>query len=79
MNALTWAGGVAGAVLAIGTLARYLIRRTVRAAVWAAAAARLPTVVEQLAGTVRTLTDSVDRLTSSVDDLQRSDDHAVSR
>lgn len=70
MNALTWAGTLAGALIAIGTLTRYLIRRTVRAAVWAAAAVRLPVTVDRLADTVTTLTGAVDRLTETVDRLQ---------
>lgn len=85
MNALTLAGTLAGALIAIGTVARYLIRRTVRAAVWAAAAVRLPTTVDRLADTVTTLTGTVDRLTAAVDRLQEPSiiteefSHVVSR
>ncbi len=69
MTALTWAGTLAGALIAIGTLARYLIRRVLRAAVWAAAAVRLPDTVTTLADTVTTLTGTVERLTDAVDRL----------
>lgn len=77
MNALTWAGGVAGAVLAIGTLLRYVLRRTLRAAAWIAAVIALPDNVRHLAETITTLSTTVDRLTESVDTLQRSTDHGI--
>jgi len=73
MNTLTWAGGVAGALLAIGTLTRYLLRRAWRAGRWAVAAVRLPDTVDHLAVTVGTLTGAVDRLVTSVDCLQSHD------
>jgi outer membrane murein-binding lipoprotein Lpp len=68
-GALVWAGSIAGALIAIGTLARYLLRRLVRAAVWTAAAIRLPETVDRLSDTVNDLTTSVDRLTAAVDQL----------
>jgi hypothetical protein len=74
MGPVMWAGGIAGALLAIGTLTRYLVRRTVRAAVWIAAAVRLPDTVDRLAVTVTALTDSVDRLTAAVDRQHTSAD-----
>lgn len=70
MTAVTWLGSIAGALLAIGTLTRYLVRRTMRAAVWTAAAVRLPSTVDRLAVAVDTLNGTVGRLADSVDRMQ---------
>lgn len=67
MGAVTWAGGLAAALIALGTLARYLVRRTVRALVWVSALVRLPETVDRLAVTVDRLTVSVDHLAAVVD------------
>lgn len=69
MNAVTWAGSIAGALLAIGTLVRYVIRRMIRAAVWVAAAVQLPEEVARLSDTVDRLTVSVAALATAVDHL----------
>lgn len=65
MNALLWAGTVAGALAAIGTVLRWTLRRLVRVGIWAAAVSALPDVVDQLAR-------SVDQLARRVDQLQPS-------
>lgn len=66
MDALTVAGSIAAALIALGTVVRYLIRRTLRAAAWTAAAIRLPAEVERLSTSVTVLSVSVDRLTESL-------------
>ncbi|MGW3926340.1 hypothetical protein [Streptomyces sp. NPDC005093] len=70
MNALTWAGSAAAALIALGTLLRWLFRRIIRAAVWTSAAVRLPAVVDGLAVSVDSLALSVDSLALSVEQLQ---------
>jgi outer membrane murein-binding lipoprotein Lpp len=62
MNALTWAGSAAAALLAIGTLVGYLLQRGLRAAVWVAAVVELPAAVDRLSTTVDQLAASVDQL-----------------
>jgi hypothetical protein len=64
-QSIVWAGGVSGALLAIGTLLRYVGRRLVVTATWTAEIVRLPHVVDGLS-------QSVDQLTTSVADLSRS-------
>lgn len=71
MNALTWAGSSAAALIALGTLLRWLFGRIIRAAVWTSAAVRLPAVVDDLAQSVTDLALSVDSLSKSVDQLQQ--------
>lgn len=60
--ALLLAGSIAGALIAIGTLARYLLRRAVRAAAWVAALIRLPDTLTELSAAVHGLAAAVDRL-----------------
>lgn len=71
MSALMLLGSLAAALMAIGTLTRYVVRRVLRGAAWAAAAVRLPATVDRLADTVDVLTGTVGRLTTSVDELQQ--------
>ena len=66
MTALTWAGTVAGALIAVGTLLRWAVRRAIRFGTWAAAAVRLPTVVDDLAHSVTALSASVTTLSSTI-------------
>ncbi|WP_399559105.1 hypothetical protein OG762_52415 (plasmid) [Streptomyces sp. NBC_01136] len=70
MGAVQWAGTVAAALIAVGTLLRWTVRRLVRGAHWAAAVIELPETVERLAVSVDTLTNSVDVLSRAVDGLQ---------
>jgi hypothetical protein len=67
---LQWAGTAAAALIAIGTVLRWTIRRLIRGARWTAAVIDLPDTVERLAVSVDTLTNSVDVLSRAVDGLQ---------
>jgi outer membrane murein-binding lipoprotein Lpp len=70
VNALTIAGTAAGALIAVGTVLHWTIRHAIRVGTWAAAAVRLPAVVDDLAVAVTTLSTSVTTLSTSVDQLQ---------
>lgn len=67
MNTLTWLGTVAGTLIAVGTVLRWTLRRTLRAARWVAAVVRLPDVVDDLAHSVADLSTAVAALSASVD------------
>lgn len=63
MNAdLQWAGMAAGALIAIGTVLRWTVRRLLRASRWVTAVIALPGTVDRLGQSVDTLTGSVDTL-----------------
>jgi hypothetical protein len=60
MNAgLQWVGAAAGALIAIGTVLRWAIRRIRRASRWVTAIIVLPETVDRLGHNVETLTGSV--------------------
>jgi hypothetical protein len=69
MGTLQWAGTAAAALIAIGTVMRWTLRRLVRSARWVAAVIELPETVDRLSMAVCTLTTSVDVLSRSVDGL----------
>jgi hypothetical protein len=66
MGGLQWAGTAAAALIAIGTVLRWTIRRLVRGARWAAAVIELPETVDRLSTNVRDLTVAVDELSRVV-------------
>jgi hypothetical protein len=67
MGALQWAGTAAAALIAIGTVARWLWLRLTRAARWTSAMVDLPDHVADLSRSVTTLTGSVDRLSAAIE------------
>lgn len=67
MFTLQWAGTAAAALIAIGTVLRWLVRRLVRGARWVGAVVELPETVDRLSASVDTLRVSVDRLSIAVD------------
>ena len=69
-NMITYSGGLAAALLAIGALLRILFRRLVATGHWVAAVVHLPAVVADLANSVGALSSSVTDLSRSVDGLQ---------
>jgi hypothetical protein len=70
MGAVQWAGTVAAALIAIGTLLRWTLRRLLIATRWASAVITLPETVHHLSQSVETLTTSVDTLSTAVERLQ---------
>jgi ABC-type sulfate transport system permease component len=70
MLTLQWAGTAAAALIAIGTLLRWTVRRLVRGARWIGAVIELPETVDRLGASVDTLTTSVNQLAHAVE--QRS-------
>lgn len=70
MTGLVWAGTVAGALIAVGTVLGWTLRRLLRLGLWAAAISALPASVEQLGGAVSALSTSVEQLGCRVDQLQ---------
>jgi ABC-type sulfate transport system permease component len=80
MGTLQWAGTAAAALIAIGTVLRWTLRRLVRGARWVAAVIELPETVDRLSLAVGTLTTSVDVLSRSVNGLSPATEeqsHAV--
>jgi hypothetical protein len=69
MGWLQWAGTAAAALIAIGTLVRWTIRRLVLTARWVTAVIELPETVDRLAVSVDTLTTSVTTLSAAVDGM----------
>jgi hypothetical protein len=69
-NLLTWSGGAAAALLAIGALLRIVFRRLLALGHWTAAVVRLPAIVADLSTSVGDLSRSVTDLSRSVDGLQ---------
>jgi hypothetical protein len=67
MSLLILLGTLAGALIAIGTVVRYAIRRLIRATVWAAAVVRLPDTLTELSTAVGSLAAAVDRLQPTPD------------
>lgn len=67
MDTLKWAGTVAGALIALGTVARWAVLRLVRGARWVGAVIELPETVDRLGESVDTLRRSVDRLSVAVE------------
>lgn len=72
MGGLQWAGTAAAALIAIGTVLRWTVRRLVRGARWAAAVIELPETVDRLSASVDTLTTSVDTLSRAVDGMNQT-------
>jgi hypothetical protein len=70
LNAIIWAGSLAGALLAVGALVRVVVRRLVAIGHWTTAALHLPAVVADLSHSVTDLSVSVADLSRSVDGLQ---------
>lgn len=70
MGDLQWAGATAAALIAIGTVLRWTLRRLVRGARWAAAVIELPETVDQLRHSVDSLAVSVERLAEEVDQMR---------
>jgi ABC-type Fe3+ transport system permease subunit len=70
MDTLTIVGTGAGAVIAVGTVLGYVLRRTWRGALWLLALSQLPLAVDALAGQVGQLTTTVAGLSAVVGDLQ---------
>jgi uncharacterized membrane protein (DUF2068 family) len=66
MNALTWTGTAAGALIAIGTVLRWIIRRAVATGAWMTAAIHLPEEVDRLARSVTALSVAVTDLSTTV-------------
>jgi outer membrane murein-binding lipoprotein Lpp len=77
VNALTIAGTVAGALIAISTVLHWTIRHAVTAGAWLAAALRLPAEVDRLAASVTRLSTSVDALALTMTHHQEDDSHAA--
>jgi hypothetical protein len=67
MFTLQWVGTLAGALIAVGTVLRWTLRRLVRGARWVGAVVELPETVDRLSTSVDTLRTSVDRLSAAVD------------
>lgn len=67
MGALQWAGTAAAALIAIGTVVRWLWLRLMRTARWTAALIELPEHVARLSESVDTLRTSVDTLALAVE------------
>jgi hypothetical protein len=67
MGDLQWIGTAAAALIAIGTVLRWTVRRLFRAARWVGAVVELPETVDRLSTSVDTLTRSVDRLSAVVE------------
>lgn len=65
MNLFTWAGTVAGALIAVGTVVHWTIRRAIRVGTWVAAAVRLPAEVDRLAVAVTDLAAAVQVLAAT--------------
>lgn len=69
-NLITWSGGLAAALLAIGALVRIVVRRLVSVGHWTTAVVHLPQIVADLSHSVADLSASVTDLSRSVDGLQ---------
>ncbi len=69
-NWITWSGGLAAALLAIGALVRIVVRRLVHLGHWTTAVVHLPQIVADLSQSVGDLSRSVTDLSRSVDGLQ---------
>lgn len=67
MGTLQWAGTAAAALIAIGTLLRWTVRRLVQSARWVSAVIELPETVDRLGQSVDTLTTSVNTLARVVE------------
>lgn len=70
MPTLTQLGTAAGALLAVGAVLGYVLRRLGRGALWLLALSQLPGAVDALAGQVGELTTTVADLGRAVTDLQ---------
>jgi hypothetical protein len=68
MFTLQWAGTAAAALIAIGTVLRWMIRRLVLTARWVGAVIELPDTVDRLGDSVDTLRTSVDALSEVIRD-----------
>lgn len=66
MNTLILAGTVSGALVAVGTVLRWMLRRTIRAGAWLAALVRLPGEVAALSRSVTDLTAAVQILAGTI-------------
>jgi hypothetical protein len=67
MGDLQWVGTAAAALIAIGTVLRWTVRRLVRGVRWVGAVVELPETVDRLSTSVDTLRVSVDRLSVAVE------------
>jgi hypothetical protein len=68
MFTLQWAGTAAAALIAIGTLLRWMVRRLVVTARWVSAVIELPETVDRLGDSVDILRTSVDTLSEVIRD-----------
>lgn len=73
MTDLTWAGTIAGALIAIATVLHWAITRAIRLGTWLAGAVELPTEVARLAVATTELTGAVQQLALT---CQPHPDHA---
>lgn len=77
MNTLILAGTVSGALVAVGTVLRWTLRRTIRAGTWVAALVRLPREVAALSRSVTDLTDAVQILAGTIHTHSSEDPHVA--
>jgi hypothetical protein len=63
MSDVTWAGTIAGALIAIATVLHWTVKRAIQLGRWLAAAVQLPEEVGRLALSVTALTVAVQQLT----------------
>ncbi len=66
MGAVTWAGTVAAALIAVGTVLRWTVRRVMRSARWVSAVVELPAKVDRLSCSVDALTRALTERPSTV-------------
>jgi hypothetical protein len=79
MSDITWAGTIAGALIAIATVLHWAITRAIRVGTWLAAAVQLPAEVDRLAGSVTQLTGAVQQLALTCQPYHRTDPVEVTR
>lgn len=61
MGAISWAGTVAGALIAVATVLRWTVRRIARSARWITAVVALPATLDRLSASVDALARILDR------------------
>lgn len=62
MTDLTWAGTIAGALIAIATVLHWAVKKAIQLGRWLAAVVQLPDEVRRLAVSVTALTGAVQQL-----------------
>lgn len=77
MDAITWAGTVAGALIAVATVVHWTIRRAIRVGTWLAAAVQLPTEVDRLAASVTDLSAAVAVLADTIRPTTSEEPHEI--